>query len=123
MLRSTHKDQLFFTVANNQNKTLNIVKMLLENYEYRVVDLDRDVDPHEIVRVAKEQNIRLIGLSALMTTTVKAMEQTIDLLREEIPDAKRSRLNSRIRRNHGCNLVCQGRRRKRSHCRGVLLGK
>ena len=88
MLRSTHKDQLFFTVANNQNKTLNIVKMLLENYGYRVVDLDRDVDPHEIVRVAKEQNIRLIGLSALMTTTVKAMEQTIDLLREEIPDAK-----------------------------------
>ena len=88
MLRSTHKDQLFFTVANNQNKTLNIVKMLLENYGYRVVDLGRDVDPHEIVRVAKEQNIRLIGLSALMTTTVKAMEQTIDLLREEIPDAK-----------------------------------
>lgn len=71
MLRSTHKDQLFFTVANNQNKTLNIVKMLLENYGYRVVDLGRDVDPHEIVRVAKEQNIRLIGLSALMTTTVK----------------------------------------------------
>lgn len=66
----------------------NIVKMLLENYGYRVVDLGRDVDPHEIVRVAKEQNIRLIGLSALMTTTVKAMEQTIDLLREEIPDAK-----------------------------------
>lgn len=45
--------------------------MLLENYGYRVVDLGRDVDPHEIVRVAKEQNIRLIGLSALMTTTVK----------------------------------------------------
>ena len=88
MLRSTHKDQLFFTVANNQNKTLNIVKMLLENYGYRVVDLGRDVDPHEIVRVAKEQNIRLIGLSALMTTTVKAMEQTINLLKEEIPDAK-----------------------------------
>lgn len=62
--------------------------MLLENYGYRVVDLGRDVDPHEIVRVAKEQNIRLIGLSTLMTTTVKAMEQTIDLLREEIPDAK-----------------------------------
>lgn len=66
----------------------NIVKMLLENYEYRVVDLGRDVDPHEIVRVAKEQNNRLIGLSALMTTTVKAMEQTINLLKEEIPDAK-----------------------------------
>lgn len=61
--------------------------MLLENYGYRVVDLGRDVDPHEIVRVAKEQNIRLIGLSALMTTPSK-MEQTIDLLREEIPDAK-----------------------------------
>lgn len=66
----------------------NIVKMLLENYGYRVIDLGKDVDPAEVVRVAKEQNIRLIGLSALMTTTVKAMEQTIELLKTELPDAK-----------------------------------
>ncbi len=66
----------------------NIVKMLLENYGYRVVDLGRDVDPQTIVDAAKEQNIRLVGLSALMTTTVKSMEKTIELLREQVPDAK-----------------------------------
>ena len=66
----------------------NIVKMLLENYGYRVVDLGRDVDPQTVVDAAKDQNIRLIGLSALMTTTVKSMEKTIELLREQVPDAK-----------------------------------
>ena len=64
------------------------MKMLLENYGYRVVDLGRDVDPQTIVDVAKEQDIRLVGLSALMTTTVKSMEKTIELLREQVPDAK-----------------------------------
>lgn len=49
----------------------NIVKMLLENYGFRVVDLGRDVDPQTVVDAAKEQNIRLVGLSALMTTTVR----------------------------------------------------
>lgn len=63
----------------------NIVKMLLENYGYRVVDLGRDVDPQEVVEVVRTQGIRLVGLSALMTTTVKAMEQTIALLHEEAP--------------------------------------
>lgn len=66
----------------------NIVKMLLENYGFRVVDLGRDVEPAEVVRVAKEQNIRLVGLSALMTTTVRSMEQTIQLLHEQVPDCK-----------------------------------
>ena len=66
----------------------NIVKMLLENYGFRVVDLGRDVDPQAVVDAAKEQNIRLIGLSALMTTTVKSMEKTIELLHEQLPDAK-----------------------------------
>lgn len=66
----------------------NIVKMLLENYGFRVVDLGRDVDPQTVVDAAKEQGIRLIGLSALMTTTVKSMEKTIALLREQVPDAK-----------------------------------
>ena len=66
----------------------NIVKMLLENYGYRVVDLGRDVDPQVVVDAALEQGIRLIGLSALMTTTVKSMEKTIELLREQVPDAK-----------------------------------
>ena len=66
----------------------NIVKVLLDNYGYDVVDLGKDVDPEIIVSTAKEQNIRLVGLSALMTTTVPAMEETIKLLREEGLDAK-----------------------------------
>lgn len=60
----------------------NIVKVLLDNYGYTVVDLGRDVDPHLIVDTAVEQNIKMIGLSALMTTTLKSMEDTIKLVRE-----------------------------------------
>lgn len=63
----------------------NIVKMLLENYGFRVVDLGRDVEPAEVVRVVKERGIRLVGLSALMTTTVKAMEETVRLLHDQVP--------------------------------------
>ena len=63
----------------------NIVKMLLENYGYTVVDLGRDVPSATIVEEAKRRNIRLVGLSALMTTTVKAMEETIALLHREAP--------------------------------------
>lgn len=63
----------------------NIVKMLLENYGYRVVDLGRDVAPEQVVDVVREQGVRLVGLSALMTTTVKAMERTIELLHEQVP--------------------------------------
>ncbi len=59
----------------------NIVKVLLDNYGYTVVDLGRDVEPSLIVRTAVEQNIRLIGLSALMTTTLGSMEETIALIR------------------------------------------
>ena len=66
----------------------NIVKMLLENYGYRVVDLGRDVDPEEILRVVRDEGIRLVGLSALMTTTVRSMEQTIALLHDQVPDCK-----------------------------------
>ena len=66
----------------------NIVKMLLENYGYRVVDLGRDVEPEEVLRVAREQHIRLVGLSALMTTTVRAMEETVTLLHEQLPECK-----------------------------------
>ena len=66
----------------------NIVKMLLENYGFRVVDLGRDVEPEEVLRVASEQGIRLVGLSALMTTTVRAMEQTVELLHEKLPSCK-----------------------------------
>lgn len=59
----------------------NIVKVLLDNYGYTVVDLGRDVEPQLIVDTAIEQNIKMIGLSALMTTTLKSMEETIQLVR------------------------------------------
>ncbi len=60
----------------------NIVKVVLENYGYTVIDLGRDVAPEKIVECAIKENIKLIGLSALMTTTVVSMEQTIRALRE-----------------------------------------
>jgi 5-methyltetrahydrofolate--homocysteine methyltransferase len=59
----------------------NIVKTILENYGYTVVDLGRDVPPEAVVRAAVEQDVRLIGLSALMTTTLGSMEETIRALR------------------------------------------
>lgn len=61
----------------------NIVKVLLENYGYDVIDLGKDVTPQQVVDTAKAENVRLVGLSALMTTTVPAMEETIKLLREQ----------------------------------------
>ena len=66
----------------------NIVKVMLENYGYTVLDLGRDVDPQVIAEAAVSEHIRLVGLSALMTTTVKAMEETIQLLREKAPSVK-----------------------------------
>ena len=58
----------------------NIVKTVLENYGYEVLDLGRDVSPETILKAVQEQDIRLVGLSALMTTTLPAMEETIRLL-------------------------------------------
>lgn len=66
----------------------NIVKVLLENYGYQVIDLGKDVPPERITDTAIEKNIPLVGLSALMTTTVVSMEQTIRLLRQRKPDTK-----------------------------------
>ncbi len=60
----------------------NIVKTVLQNYGYTVIDLGKDVDPVRVVDTVREQDIRLVGLSALMTTTVKSMAETIKLLRE-----------------------------------------
>lgn len=59
----------------------NIVKVLLENYGYTVLDLGKDVDPARVLEAAKENRVELVGLSALMTTTLKGMRETIDLLR------------------------------------------
>ena len=66
----------------------NIVKVLLENYGFDVLDLGKDVSPEEIVSAVMKENIKLVGLSALMTTTVVSMEDTIKLLRKSAPDCK-----------------------------------
>ncbi|MCI8638050.1 MAG: dihydropteroate synthase [Coprococcus sp.] len=66
----------------------NIVRVLLENYGFEVIDLGKDVEPEVIVNQAVKENIRLVGLSALMTTTVASMEETIRILRETKPDCK-----------------------------------
>lgn len=60
----------------------NIAKMLLENYGYEVIDLGKDVDPKDILEAVKTNDVKLVGLSALMTTTVKSMEDTIKVLRQ-----------------------------------------
>ena len=60
----------------------NIVKVILENYGYQVIDLGKNVDPIVIVETAIQEEIRLIGLSALMTTTVASMKDTIALLKQ-----------------------------------------
>ncbi len=58
----------------------NIVKTLLENYGYQVIDLGKDVDPQLVLDTVVEEQVPLVGLSALMTTTVPSMEETIRLL-------------------------------------------
>lgn len=66
----------------------NIVKVLLENYGYTVIDLGKDVDCQAVVDTAVEHNVKLVGLSALMTTTLKSMEETIKLLRDNRVNCK-----------------------------------
>ena len=61
----------------------NIVKILLENYGYTVLDLGKDVPPQAVVDAARQSGAPLVGLSALMTTTLGSMEATIALLRRE----------------------------------------
>lgn len=66
----------------------NIVKVLLENYSFDVIDLGRDVAPEVIVERTIKEHAPVVGLSALMTTTVPAMEETIRLLRKKVPEVK-----------------------------------
>lgn len=66
----------------------NIVKTLLENYGFDVIDLGKDVDYQDVVDAAIKYDVRLVGLSALMTTTLKSMENTIKLLHENNVNCK-----------------------------------
>lgn len=66
----------------------NIVKVIMENYGYQMIDLGRDVPKETILAAVKEKDIKLVGLSALMTSTLGSMEETIVAIREEVPDCK-----------------------------------
>ncbi|MBD5100287.1 MAG: dihydropteroate synthase [Clostridiales bacterium] len=66
----------------------NIVKTVLENYGFKVIDLGKNVPPMAVVEAVKKDNIKLCGLSALMTTTVENMKETIALLKEHCPECK-----------------------------------
>ena len=66
----------------------NIVKVILENYGYQVIDLGRDVAIEAVVETAKKEDVKLVGLSALMTTTLKSMSDTIDALRNSGHECK-----------------------------------
>jgi 5-methyltetrahydrofolate--homocysteine methyltransferase len=59
----------------------NIVKVILENYGYKIIDLGKDVSAEKIIEIAKTEKVGLIGLSALMTTTVESMKDTIEAIR------------------------------------------
>ena len=66
----------------------NIVRVILENYGYQVIDLGRDVPVETVVNTVLERHIRLVGLSALMTTTLKSMEETIAAVHAAAPECK-----------------------------------
>ena len=66
----------------------NIVKVILENYGYRMIDLGRDVDIKNVVDTVVRENVKLVGLSALMTTTLPAMKKTIEEIRKVSDDCK-----------------------------------
>lgn len=66
----------------------NIVKTLLENYGFTIIDLGKDVPKEKILKEVIENEVKLVGLSALMTTTVKSMEETIKMLKESAADCR-----------------------------------
>ena len=82
----------------------NIVKVVLENYGFQVLDLGKDVPPKNVVETAVREDIRLIGLSALMTTTVSAMKETIELLRQS---------------GHECSVMVGGAVLTEEYARGI----
>lgn len=86
-VRSNHKCAVVLATVKGDIHDIgkNIVKLILENYGFPVHDLGRDVSPEEIVRETIRLHAPLVGLSALMTTTVPAMEETIVQLRREAP--------------------------------------
>ena len=66
----------------------NLVVLMLKNYGYRVIDLGKDVDAQRILDTAREENAAVIGLSALMTTTMMEMKHLVEMAREQGITAK-----------------------------------
>ena len=66
----------------------NIVKVLLENYGFTVIDLGKDISPEAVLEAAKKEKADIVGLSALMTTTTEAMAETVKLINKELPEVK-----------------------------------
>lgn len=87
--RSTDKKIVLATVKGDIHDIgKNIVKVIMESYGFTVYDLGKDVPPEAVLECALNNNCRLVGLSALMTTTVPAMEETIKLIKEKAPGTK-----------------------------------
>lgn len=105
----------------------NIVKVLLENYSYDVIDLGKDVAPELIVETALAKEIKLVGLSALMTTTVPSMEETIKQLHKVSPDTKimvgGAVLTADYAKTIGADQYCRDAMASVNYAEGVFEGK
>ena len=105
----------------------NIVKVILENYGFEVIDLGRDVPVETVVNTVREKNVHLVGLSALMTTTLKSMEETIAALHEAGLDCKimvgGAVLTPEYAEKDRRGLVRQGRQTQRRHRQGFFSGR
>ena len=86
--KSPHKIVLATVHGDIHDIGKNIVKVLLENYGFDVLDLGKDVPEETVLQAVQDNNATLVGLSALMTTTVPSMEETIVQLRKAAPWAK-----------------------------------
>lgn len=105
----------------------NIVKVLLENYGYTVIDLGKDVEYEAVLNAAVENNVKLVGLSALMTTTLKSMEETIALLNEKYPSCKTfvggAVLTPEYAKKIGADYYCRDAKESVDTARKVLGGE
>lgn len=105
----------------------NIVKVLLENYSYDVIDLGKDVPPEKVVETAVKGKVKLVGLSALMTTTVPSMEETIRQLRKTAPNVKvmvgGAVLTEEYAETIGANKYCRDAMASVNYAEGVFKVK
>lgn len=101
----------------------NIVKTLLENYGFRVFDLGRDVPPQLVVDEVLKRGAQVCGLSALMTTTVQSMAETIALLRERCPNVKvvagGAVMNEEYAKRIGADIYCRDAMETVRYCEEV----